>query len=719
MAKNLRSFVFVLSVLLLSSGLAIAQDQENQFNFGYRSLTFGEDSDKARFQRYNDFRSGFTLDLFNLKKSGDKYSFELKGNNVGYRDQSFEGSIRRYGKFKLSFGYDQIPLFYSDSTRTLYSISSSGALVLDDAIQKGVEARTLTLKDAVLSALPFELRSTRNVFDVKLKYNSSPSFAYVLDYKDTHVTGSRPWGANFGFTLANQVAKPNDYRTRDVNGGIELNKRRGHFSLGFEHSTFTNNLSDLTWDNPLRFNDSTSGPAMGRQAVWPNTTSNSVHTMGSLRLPGHSQATAYLSFGQLTNDTALLPFTINSALPVIPLDRPNSDILVNVMSMNYSFTSRPASWLFMNTKYRHYVFNNLTTPFKVEQAINYDTSVTTLNVETKFPSYNNHAFSTDITVSPFSHLGFRTGFKRENNHRTHSIVEESTEDTKSLSVDLTDVSWLSLRGVAEYSSRAGSEIDTHELLAGGFQPSVRMFDISDREKDRYSVVMVLTPISWLSLNASSSIGKEEYPATDTRTVFGLRSNDNNSYTLGFDFVPIDKINFGVSYGFDRYKALQVSRTANPLPAGGSLDDPNQQFNDPRRDWSNDVNDFSTMWQGSVGFMRLIPNTDINLGYNDIYSKSVYVLSLTPNTVLPAVNPLPPVTNRLRQKTVESRYYISKHVSLGLVYRFDQYEVDDFAFNPRLSLAEPATSATQNYLMLGDFRRPYKAQLVITQFNYSW
>lgn len=725
MAKNRLLLFSLVSALILGSSTAIAQDQkqesepENEVNLGYRSLTFGENSDQARFQRYNDFSSGITIDLFRLVKKNQNYSIEFSGNNVGYRDQGFSASYNRFGKFKVSAEYDQIPLFYSNSTRTLYSTSPSGVLMLDDKIQKGVEAKTLTLANAVKNALPFDLRSNRNVFDLDLKYNSSPNFAYVFSYKDTRVTGSRPWGANFGFTLANQVAKPNDHETKDFSGGVELTKSQVYFSFGVDSSYFTNNISDLTWENPLRFADSAAGPSMGRQAVWPNTLSNTVHTSGSLKLPGRSNATAYVSFGQLSNNASLIPFTINSALPAIPLDRPTADVIVNVLAMNYAFTSRPTNWLFVNAKYRQHNFDNKTDPFEVGQSVNYDTTLTNLNGETRPLSYSRHNFSTEVSLSPFSHLGFRTGFRQEKNHRTHSIVEESTENTGLFSVDLTGVNWLSFRGVMEHSNRVGSEIDREELLEGGFQPSVRMFDISDRVKDRYSLMMTVVPVPWLSLNGSTSIGKEDYPATDTRTVFGLRSNDNSSYSVGFDFVPMDKINFNASYSFDKYKAFQVSRTASPLPAGGSLTDLAQQFNDPRRDWSNNINDYSEMWQGSVGLVRLLPNTDLNFGYSDMYSKSTYVYSLAPNTVIAAPVQLPPVTNRLTQKTFDSRYYASRHVVIGFIYRYDQYSVNDFAFNPRNSLAEPATAATQNWLMLGYFQRPYQAHVAIGQFTYRW
>ena len=101
-----------------------------------------------------------------------------------------------------------------------------------------------------------------------------------------------------------------------------------------------------------------------------------------------------------------------------------------------------------------------------------------------------------------------------------------------------------------------------ELLAIGEQPSLRQFDISDRNRDRFSAIVQVTPVSILSLNGSAAVGRDEYPGTN----FGLRGNDNRVYSVGFDLVPNAAISVGATYGWEKYTASQASRTANPLPA---------------------------------------------------------------------------------------------------------------------------------------------------------
>lgn len=725
MTRNTRPLdisLFILIFVYLFSPYRVFADEgktKNQINIGYRFTTFGENSDKARFQRYNDFGSGLTFDLFRLGKQTKTYSLDFGGNHVGYRDQEFSGSYNRFGKVKMSFGYNQIPLFYSDSTRTLYSSSAPGVFMLDDSIQNGVEKRTLTLTKAAISASPIELRSGRNVFDFEVKYNSTPNRAYVLTVKDTRINGSQPWGTSFGFAISDEVPLPIDRRTTDLGAGIELSNNRAFIRFGYDGSFFRNNIPIFTWDNPLRVSDSpTAGPAMGREALWPNTNQNTVSTSSWIKLPAHSNATAYFSVGQLSNNNPLIPFTINSALPVIPLSREMSEIKAQVLAVNYTLTSRPTNWLYVNTRFKQYRLDNKTVPFEMRQVIRYDTSVATKNKETEPLSFKRHTLNTDVTLSPFSYLGFGVGYTRAIFEQTHRATEESTENTGRTSIDLTGISWLSFRGAFEHSVRKG-EFDGMELFANGQQPSLRQFDISDRNKDRYSLIMVITPISQFSVNVSSGAGKEEYPATDTRTVFGLRSNNNRSHSVGFDFVPIDKISFGASYGQDRYNAFQISRTANPLPADGSLNDMTQQFNDFRRDWTDDNDDRTETFDASINLLELIPKTEINIGYGDVRSKSTYVYGLTQNTVIATPVQLPAITSRLRQNKVDGKYFVSNHVVLEFIYRLDRYEIDDFAFNPLANLAQPTAATTQNYLALGYFQRPYKAQVVIGQLTYRW
>src|SRR5205814_8295714 len=113
-----------------------------------RGTLFGSDSDPARFQRYRDVRDGGMIDRLRLSKDTNVYRYSVQADHIGYRDQRFSASYSNFGKVKASFEWNQIPLFYSQDTRTLYDRSTPGVLTLNDSIQSGIQNKTMTLGTA-------------------------------------------------------------------------------------------------------------------------------------------------------------------------------------------------------------------------------------------------------------------------------------------------------------------------------------------------------------------------------------------------------------------------------------------------------------------------------------------------------------------------------------------------------------------------------------------
>jgi MtrB/PioB family decaheme-associated outer membrane protein len=691
----------------------------NQLDFGIRGTAYGSDSDPARYQRYRDLRDGGTVDRFRLVKDTDAYKVNLQADHVGYRDQRFFGSYTNYRNVKASFEWNQIPLFYSEDTRTLYNTSTPGSLTLNDGIQTGIQNKTLTLNNALTGASAFDLRTRRDVASFNLLYSATPNVDWNVSVQNTQKQGGYPWGGSFGISgaVATELPVPVDHRTTDIGTSLEYANNRAYARFGYDGSFFHNNVQTLTWDNPSRITDSpTLGPAQGRMALWPNTDMNTVSATAGIKLPARTRASGYLSVGTMSNNAPLLPFTVNTALASPALDRPTADVQARVTAMNYLLTSRPTDMLFVSARYRQYEFDNRTAPFRVGNGVNYDTAIVALNIASEPFSQTRHTFDADATFSPIRYVGFRAGYTREDVDRTYRIVEQTTEDVARAAVDLTGVPWMSVRAVVEHSKRRGSAPDVLELLAIGEQPSLRQYDIADRDQDRFSTILSVTPFSSFSVNTSVAVGQQVYPGTN----FGLRNNDSHVYSVGFDFVPVDKISMGASYGFERYTALQASRTANPLPANtiAFLNDPTQQFNDPRRDWTDGSADRVHTANASVDFIKLIPRTDVKVAYDYSRAESTYTYGLAPNTVIATPLQLTPVMNELQRGTLDGRYFVSRHLTVGLVYWFDKYRVDDFALSPVSSLAQPATG-TPGIMMLGYFYRPYTANSVMGRITYLW
>src|SRR5262245_2293389 len=198
-------------VLLLPAGV-YAQDQQdqtapppegvkiNQIDFGVRGTHYGDGSDRARYQRYRDLDNGGTIDLFRMYKDTNTYELALKADHIGYSDQRFFGSYNNYGKLKASFEWNQIPLFYRESTSTLYDTSAPASLAMSDSIQSGIQNKTTTLNQAMTGAVPFDLRTRRDIGTGALQYSATPNLDWNVAVRNTQKFGGYPWGGSFGIS---------------------------------------------------------------------------------------------------------------------------------------------------------------------------------------------------------------------------------------------------------------------------------------------------------------------------------------------------------------------------------------------------------------------------------------------------------------------------------------------------------------------------------------
>jgi len=120
----------------------------------------------------------------------------------------------------------------------------------------------------------------------------------------------------------------------------------------------------------------------------------------------------------------------------------------------------------------------------------------------------------------------------------------------------------------------------------------------------------------------------------------------------------------------------------------------------------------------MDLIKVFPKTDIRMAYDYSRAKSIYTYGLAANTVIATPLPLTPVVNELQRGTIDGRYFVTRHLGIGLVYWYDKYRVDDFALGSVASLAQPA-NVTPTLMMLGYFYEPYTAHSVMGRLTYMW
>jgi MtrB/PioB family decaheme-associated outer membrane protein len=671
-----------------------------QFSIGGRFTNV--DGDPARFQRYQDLRSGvlFSDARYAKEDSGGNWLYRLAADNVGYRDQRYFGEYERTGKLRITGLWDEIPQFYSVDTKTPYTMTGS-PLLLDDAAQRAAQNGG-GLNVYLPIASQFDLRERRDTGNFSLRATPTPNLDVTAAFTSTRHRGELPWGGSFGFSNDVEVAVPYDSRTNDLTLGTEWTNGRNMLRVAYDGSWFNNLDPTLVWDSPLRLTDSpSSGPGSGQMQLWPTNSAQTISVGGYSKFAHRTQVTGFISFGSVSNDQPLLPFTINSALPQIPLPRTTAQADAHIFTTNLNLVSRPRTDWEFRAHAKVYDYNNNTSPAVITQYVSYDTSIGTS--PTNGPllyAHNRTTFDADATYTGIKAVGLNVGYTRNNTGYDERIFGSTGENVLRLSADAVGTQWATFHAKYEYGSRVGSDFDPSILPQIGEQPDMRHYDLANRNRNQFTGIVDFVPDDRWTFSVSGGVGADDYPDS----AFGLQHAGFQTVSFGADFHDASGLSAGGSYNFERYTGLQASRSASSDPA---------QFNDPNRNWTADTGETVNYFSIFVSPPKFGTKTEARLSYDFSYAEGSYLYTVGP--ALPAPSQLPNVYNKLQQLHIDVRHRLSHQLLLSGSYLFEPFRVFDFAFDPSVvnSIVQPSS------LVLGYVYRPYTANSFVISLRYYY
>jgi MtrB/PioB family decaheme-associated outer membrane protein len=656
-------------------------------DFGARATSVSGDED--RFNRYRDVGSGGFVERFQWGRATETQVFRAAAANAGRRDQRFEGLFEQTGRFRAAFMWDQIPLRISSDTRSPYQIEGPGILRVPDSIQIGIQEGRNTLADIVPLAGIFETAHRRHTATGSFLLHATPEVDVRGRFSTAQRRGFVPWGASFGLNLAVEVPAPIENRTTDARMEVEWTRGRSLLRVNYDGSWFQNDIERLTWDNPIRFTDtmnplaylSGAGTSTGRMALAPSNQMHTVGATGSMAMPHRSRLTATVAFGANTQNAEILPHTINSALVPVELPRERTDARIRIGVANVSFTSRPWRAVNLTGRYRLHDRRNTTPHFEVVDRVRMDQQREAFDPTNlgkhgpEFHDISRHRVDLEAAYSPIRFTAVRLGYGHTRTSRTHRVFELTTENTVRASIDTTGNQLVSFRAQVERSSRDGRDFNPQALIFANEQPGMRHFDVASRDRTRFTGMATVTPLDFLGLNAAVTVGNDDFPESP----FGLRDNRHRVYSVGTDMTGGPAV-LSLSFARERYTTFQLSRQANP----------GAQFNDPTRDWGADANERVNSVLSRLELNDLFPRTQVRLTYDFSRSRTRYLYELgTPpgertlpegspvSTLLP-VTQLPPVSNGIHSSQLDTRYFLTPRIAVGLVYWYERYRVQDFA-----------------------------------------
>ena len=677
--------------------------------------------DEARYERYRDLRSGVNANVV-FNKETENWMFNVKASNIGYRDQRYTMDFNSK-RVKLSFLFDSIPLNYGYDLKTPY-VCTAGSCTLDPGLRATIQnsrgtgatpvnsativgvpqtlaqVQTGTLYNTI--ARPFDMQARRDTIGANLRFSATDNLDFIFNVKSYSRTGNQPWGFGFAFNSLIDLPLVIDNRETEIATGVEWASHQGMFRVMYEHSKFSQNIPSVTVDNPLQTTDWSSTPgtgydpsgytnahgaAVGRAAMMPSNTLDTVNWLGMVKLPGRTTANASFMMGANRQNEALIPWTTNAAVAnattyatfpnLASLPRDSAEMYVNYVTSVMNVNSRPNKYVTLSARYRYNSRNDFTRAFDAVEYVRTDAVPEETGGETEPLNINRNTFDVNASLTPFTFGAIRFGYGYDRYEHGVRATEGWKDNTFRASFDSSSLKFMTLRAMYENTARRSVGLDVADIAESGAQPALRFYDEASRNRDRFTLLAEFNPVSSVGVNLSVATGKDDYSGADPTQQFGLLNNKNQAYTVGVTYAPNMKVNVGADYGREIFNAVEQSRNANPLP------DP--QFTDPTRNWTLTNDEHVNTFTLYLTMNKLLPKTNMRLAYDYSSSDQAFIHGgpriTTPVTGLQAIGqfiPLPNVTNTWTHLTFDFTYALSRKMALGFSLLHEKFDVSDFA-----------------------------------------
>lgn len=706
-----------LATPLFAQDAAAAAPPAEPFALHLDAIEFGAldtdvDSNSSRFEEYRDLSSGFWLPRILVSGSGggdDRY-FDFSATNADRSDARYTLGYGVLGRYELTVDYNKIPHRFGNDGHMLWTRTGPGTYELPDPtqayLQNAIQTQYNTnraginygflnglLQPFLATAQEIDLGLERNRLRATLDLGRMGALAWRATYTHEARTGTRPYGASFGFSNATELPEPIDYDTDGAQIAGEWNGKRGGIRVGYEYSSFKNNVPTLYWDNPFRFTSATDpsaysspgsgsigGAAVGFADLAPD------NQAGTLFVGGRGKFGAWTANGQvdyirMKQDDRLLPYTLNAAIvgvdehgatfdPTNPANLPASrfDGKVDVLNATGNLGTRFADRFSLDFRVRYYDYDNGSSRIEVPGYVRYQAVWEAIARQSVPYAYTRTDASAELGWDLTRTTRLALAVVRESWDREYREVASSDEDTIRLTADSNPLPWLTLRASYDRGKRTTSNYDVEAAEATFVEPegatnipSLRRFDEAERDVDAWNLQVQLTPGDAWAVAFSSTGRKESYDAE-----MGLLDDETANYNVDASYQLAQNQSLYGFYTFGDRDVFQRARQSGATPSTNPLDTWQADFTE-----KNDT--LGLGWNGTFA-SRWHPDVQVRWtksdGKADLYSPP----GGAPDVAVGFDNY---EDIELTAVVATVGYDITDHVSAQALYRYEDFTIDSF------------------------------------------
>ena len=660
------------------------------------------DDGKGKLLEYRDFDDGIfgRVDVVAEDAEG-RFYLRSTALDPGYDDARYAIEAGRYGRYKLTLSWAELPHVYSSSARTLYQRPSPEVFRLPAGVQTriaGAASPSTQLATELLAARPVDLgfRWLEGAAGGEYRVDEHVRLFGRYHLRDRH--GSQARAIQFGSPggTFDVFAGSVDDDTHRVEAGIEY--ASGPLVLGLEYqgSFYENDLRAFTVDNPLVALDAANAASRGRLSADPDNSAHTVSAFGSVALPVSFPArlTGSIAYGLRLQDDAFLPHTINQAIASPTLGASGLDGMVHTLLANVTGTARPHPRVSLRARYRVYRFDDATDPLRFPNWVRNDDAARTdafRSVRSRYTRQNG-TISGDVRILPA--LKARLAYVVEAWHRSDDRqVQDLVEHGPTLDLVWNAHPRATFEAAYRFEDRVGDryrtlaffaskldEADFTALRSSGIAelPGLRKFDQADRRLHRFDLRARLAPRDRLDLVVDGGVQQVAWVDSD----YGL--TDQRAWHVGLDgFHQLHpRVGLGVWYRFEQVEYDQTSRwRSRPFVPPIVLVD------DRRNDWqSRNESRFHSLG-ANVVVVAIVDRLELELGYQlhrgveEMGSGAIRGFVGTGGVGVGADQGVgfdyPDVEEMLHVATATATLRVDEALKLVARYRFEAFEIRDY------------------------------------------
>lgn len=668
------------------------------------------DTDSSKFNEYRDWSSGFQVPK--IKVSGEDAEsgryLDFAATWVGRRDARYGLEYGVEGKWGMLVDYNKIPHRFGNNGRILHTETAPGVWSLSDSIQQTLQttidariAAKLPVNYAYLDGLlaPYfdaagsvDLELQRDRTHVAFDLGKMGRWAWLLDYKYENRTGNRAYGSSFGFGNVVELPEPIDYNTSDAQLTGSFKGANGGVTFGYRYSKFENEVGEMYWDNPFRITDSTHPSAY--QA--PNSTTNAGAVTGVADLAPDNEASwmfangrfragdwdfnGAVTYGSMSQDDALLPYTLNSAIDGIGFDgaafdatlpgnlpQANVDMEVDVLNVVANAKARFGEAFDLGFRFRYYDYDNGSGRIEIPGYVRYHGVWEAIGRVNVASSYSIETYGADFgwSFGKASRLGFAYTF--EGWDRDLREIETSDEDifkvtfdTRMGIVDLRAAYEFGDRSIGDYHTEAQEESFLHPEGINNL-PGLRKYDEAAREYDLFYLQATLTLGERSDLTLGYNAREDDYDESE----FGLTSDKIDSFNAEWSYSCDKAGNFYLFWNRTERENFLAARQSGATPS-----------TNPADNWDADFDENNDTY--GLGWVREFGKWNVDL--HGTYNKSDGDVDMssppggTPNL---AVGFGDYEDIEILSARIKLDYEITEDLAIGLDYLYEDYTLSSF------------------------------------------